>query len=43
MVTEPVINGVVIQTQMYQMSKLTFSLLNHIVSTENIHVSLSFI
>ena len=42
-VTEPVIDGAVIHTQMYQTSKLTFSLLNHVVPMQNIHVSLLFI
>lgn len=42
-VTEPVIDGAVIHTQMYQTSKLTFSLLNRVVPMQNIHVSLLFI
>lgn len=43
MVTEPVSDRVVIQTQMCQMSKLIFSLLSHIVSVQCHRISLLFI
>lgn len=43
LVTEPATNRAVMPTQTHQVSELTFSLSNHVVSMQNILVALLFI